>query len=967
MNQIFNSFRAQPSTMSDQVLLFSGLLPPSLAGRDALPETEELRELFIHYWRGLRGRAWPWPQLESTEALLRSDNNVARLIDAGNEFLTVATDDWNSHGRGLRVEINVPNVYDPIALYATLLRAGAHSAFIRRENEGEMAWSWPLRIGLAGQSTLFSRVSANSSLRPLFQAYDYDRAPLRLNLLLSEMSLAEFTASMEQRRLRSKTDSVVILGGLGNTDAPVWQLLSNLSVSTGAQGVFILDSLELRHVQSCGEQLITLLSHDLPIDSAAAALSKAFNLPVLSWATRSLVEATSVREQGRMLARRLREMGDTRLRLPSDAFRLGAEKRSGSLQSRGVFDIDRRTISAKRISASELADNVERSLERPGEKTVGGTPPLRFDSESGGAQSVAALTNATSKEIDLDAARREERQLQARVETPEGTIITGQARMLQSTEYVASVFIGAINPTYIQVHQPFKSPTPDSPVLLDVLFWESPASPEPQRAQLALPVHGDTGVARFPFKTAADQSTFSARIAVYHGNRNLQTGLLTGVVGNEPAALSFSPDATPLTKFVGLTDRAGIDASIILNDDASGNMYAYVKSNGAAAAVNVSDEKPSLEVDVDLSREESLVKIKEALGRAITRITTNPEDYSDLSKEGSQKLLLELAKRGSVLRTRLQNHSLMKHLFDDVKYIQIVSAHVDAFFPIEYLYDGEAPENQAKLCDGPESACKALLSGECCGAVKDNDAGVICPLRFWSLNKVIERHAHLPEHTSLDGKFQLRSDPVSGRNKLLNPLRCAVLGASVDADASEKDTVKNLCTDLDNVLVNKAVPATDWKSWIRNVEQLHPNLLVLLPHHEQELGSDLLEIGGDKLESTLIKAKHVKSTKDPDARPIVLLMGCRTDSAKIDLEGFVPAFQDAGAVIIVSTIATILGRHAGPAAAAIVQELKKQEGNAEATFGDVMLAVRRRLLAAGVPMVLGLTSYGDADWRIGTG
>ena len=75
--------------------------------------------------------------------------------------------------------------------------------------------------------------------------------------------------------------------------------------------------------------------------------------------------------------------------------------------------------------------------------------------------------------------------------------------------------------------------------------------------------------------------------------------------------------------------------------------------------------------------------------------------------------------------------------------------------------------------------------------------------------------------------------------------------------------------------------------------------------------------------------------------------------------------MDAGAVIIVSTIATILGRHAGPAAAAIVQELKAQEGNTNTTFGDVMLAVRRRLLADGIPMVLGLTSYGDADWRIG--
>src|SRR5262249_54848460 len=159
---------------------------------------------------------------------------------------------------------------------------------------------------------------------------------------------------------------------------------------------------------------------------------------------------------------------------------------------------------------------------------------------------------------------------QARVETPAGRAITGKARLLPAREYVASVFIGAIDPAYLGLDQSFKSPAPDSPVLLDVLFWESQASPEPQLAQLTLPVRGDTGIASFPFRTAADQSAFSARIAVYHGNRNLQTGLLKGFVGNEPAALRFMLDATPLTKFVGLTDRAGIDASIIVNDDASG-------------------------------------------------------------------------------------------------------------------------------------------------------------------------------------------------------------------------------------------------------------------------------------------------------------------------------------------------------------------------------------------------------------
>jgi hypothetical protein len=132
MNQIFDSFHNQPFSLPDRELLFSGLLPPHLASRDTLPETDELRELFIEYWRGLRGRAWPWRKPESTERLLRSAFEVMRLLDAGNEFLKVATEDWDAHGRGLRIEINISDEDDAIALYATLLRAGAHSDLIRR-------------------------------------------------------------------------------------------------------------------------------------------------------------------------------------------------------------------------------------------------------------------------------------------------------------------------------------------------------------------------------------------------------------------------------------------------------------------------------------------------------------------------------------------------------------------------------------------------------------------------------------------------------------------------------------------------------------------------------------------------------------------------------------------------------------------------------------------------------------------
>jgi hypothetical protein len=947
----------------EQLLLFTGLLPPRLARRATLPDVEELSQLLIENWRKLQGRAWPWRGRESTLRLLKSPDDIATLLEAGNRLLNVTSNDWNNLGRGLRLEANTLPDPEPIELYGALLRGGADSVFLRWKDEGEMSWSWPLRIALAHDSKLLHQIDPENSLHSLFKTFNYENAPMRANVLFYEGSLSTAAEMLEH----AQTDSVIIFGGLDEAGVKSGRFASQISESTGAQAVVCFEPWVLDKADNLSAALIANLSHDLPIDSAVGRLSREFGIPVISWATRSFAEVTSVREQGRILARRLQELGRAPLRIATDELRSAINIDTPTPIGLEVFHIEPRAV--RRVAARDLGNQIADRIDpQIGVGMVqGGLEPLEFHQESAGAKTLATLSNATAKQKDKETARQDDRHLQVRVETPGGRSIRNQARMLPAREYVAAVFIGALNPAFLGLNKPLKAPPQpdDKPLLLDVLFWEPQASPEPKIAQLSLPARGNTSVATFPFRTAENQSNFSARIAVYHRNRNLQTGLLRGRVGDEPAELQFTPDAMPLTKFVGLADRAAIDVSIIVNDTPDGEMQAYVYRDGQAAVAPVSDEKPPLSVNVDPSTDASLAGITQTLGRAITRITNEPEEYEDLTKEGSRTLLIELAQHGHALLTRLRKHSEMADLFDKADYIQIVSAHVDAFFPIEYLYDGKPPRDNATVCNGCDPEGKALLSGQCCGAYDANPSITVCPLRFWSLSKVIERHAHLPEHTRLDGKFQLRSYPLSARNRLLDPLAGAVLAASKDAATEDKDVVKKLITNLDAVLRTKSVSATNWRSWTDSVETTQPHLLVLLPHHEQEGGFDFLEIGGDKLKSVLIDKEHVRSSKDDDASPIVLLIGCQTNSAKVDLESFVPSFQDAGAVIIVSTIATILGRHAGPAATAIVQELKKQEGDPNATFGKVMLEVKRKLLAAGIPMVLGLTSYGDADWRIG--
>ena len=96
----------------------------------------------------------------------------------------------------------------------------------------------------------------------------------------------------------------------------------------------------------------------------------------------------------------------------------------------------------------------------------------------------------------------------------------------------------------------------------------------------------------------------------------------------------------------------------------------------------------------------------------------------------------------------------------------------------------------------------------------------------------------------------------------------------------------------------------------------------------------------------------------------MLLIGCETTFAKVQFDDFVSAFRFAGAKVVVSTVATILGRHAAPAAQRLTELIDELTRAGPIRVGEVLLAARRSLLAEGMPMALGLTAYGDADWRL---
>jgi hypothetical protein len=524
----------------------------------------------------------------------------------------------------------------------------------------------------------------------------------------------------------------------------------------------------------------------------------------------------------------------------------------------------------------------------------------------------------------------------------------GQPRRVESAlrpegMYHAEVRIGLSDDDWMSVREPFptpeETPEPKGHRLL-LVFWEPRVSPEPQIQRLWLPSVGSSESRRFSFRIGANVETIAARITVFHANRVLQTGLLRASVRGKGQP-TFELDATPRTRLEGLADRSLFDVSLVLDHDDEVTPHLTAASGDKAVVLSL-DDGP-------------LRDLTELLGRQISKIADDPDRYEGLESPGSVELLRSLARVGATVHDHLCRHTGLVRLAD-ARRIHITSAKAESFLPAELLYRFRPPSETAVLCP---HALEALAAGDCGGDCPADKRQTVCPLGFWGLSRVIERHAHRAEDQQrISGDFELRAEPVRGQS-LLALAGSALLAASDKTTLVKKDAVTQL---LDKLRARgRAELAKTWMEWEEHIRSDQPRLLILLPHHARDAeGFEFLEIGEkDRLGTVDIWDEKVRVLKG--LHPVVLLMGCETNLTRISFDNPVSRFQDHGAAVVVSTIATILGRHASPATAILVELLDGMADGAS-TLGDVMLRLRRRLVAQATPMALGLTSYGDADW-----
>lgn len=357
--------------------------------------------------------------------------------------------------------------------------------------------------------------------------------------------------------------------------------------------------------------------------------------------------------------------------------------------------------------------------------------------------------------------------------------------------------------------------------------------------------------------------------------------------------------------------------------------------------------------------EKSLVRRRAAVGVGDTEPLLDADDAEVLT------LLRDMARHGAVLY-----NSLRAQGFEDPgERIQLLNREPRAYVPLEFVYDRGYPADDARLCDGWK---EALLSDELtcpvCSQVQLADdqrdwVPTICPLGFWSLQKIIER---LDPESEVDETGTVNTSVPRPDRRNLPVMDTTLFASSHRVPENERQATWQALQQC----FPDPIPAEDWLEWKKAVKDKHPPLLLVLPHHDAQAALDYLEIGDQTLPPQMGRLSRGQLTDlyvNPDRiepGPIVLLLGCQTGAqTEVGYVRLARRFQQLHISIVLGTLAKILGRHAAPVARELVSQLVAVE-DPNVDFGTIMRRVRRRMLANGYLMALCLVALGDAEWRL---
>ena len=515
-------------------------------------------------------------------------------------------------------------------------------------------------------------------------------------------------------------------------------------------------------------------------------------------------------------------------------------------------------------------------------------------------------------------------------------------------------------------------PPNESEHQLTLMLHEPTYCPQPKLKEILLPEWGPSSEAHFCFTPDA-AGLFEGRITVLHRGRVLQTAMLRAEVfssralvgpGNE---ICLRDEVRVRRDWTSLDKREEFDLAIVCNHDGHETPRMTSVGAGRAWANDLSTIGAALEV----------------INTSLSEVAMSTKDYKDgLDKGKNPTLLTTLASAGHQLFGDLVVFQLDKNstgdialLSDQLTNVQIVSTREDSIVPLEFIYDYGAPEVGAIVCPHHRAALhRGRCDADCVG--KLDPAKHVCPMGFWGVRLVIERHVFDASRSSnAEGELVVEVEATAARSRL-DIRRRALLSYS---DRVATATVAPLIGVLNDNTQFPVHVAKSWDLWADNVLQFGPSLLVAFPHNDGAGLNRSLEVQGMPFQTRLIhfydlpRSKVTASTKwhvraPHDSPPIVFLLGCDTTGTATDFGSHVKAFKRGGAAVVVSTVATVFGEHAVTVGTTIIAELLKRSASASldagqpGRLGEVLRDAKRQALLNSLPMAMCVVAFGDADW-----
>lgn len=566
-------------------------------------------------------------------------------------------------------------------------------------------------------------------------------------------------------------------------------------------------------------------------------------------------------------------------------------------------------------------------LVRPDEGLTMAEPPLavldelvggRFDSETGEASGVLPHL----EELDhLVEEQREGRLLQAYVGPLAESWTAPPDNVLRRGGNTVAVFVGPAEAAALSAgeisDEALGFTAGATSVRLTVIL--SPLDPvgAPVRAELDVPRLGRSADVRLRLAVPGDTTTVHARLTVLHRNRVIQTALLTGDVDGAPARLHER--VVLWDDFGHLDDRRAFDRSFVLNHT-SGTPAIATFAHGTGVTIGDTDE---------VSRVSA--RIRDLLIAAAQQRST---------ADGALTTFIELAVEGRSLHGELTGRL---RRIGDPKRIQIVSTRPSWFLPLEFVYDREAPDDDASLCD-------RWAGGDECGPgcfADEHDRSVVCPSVFWGMSRVIERE-YVDAGDEAGTAFLVGPAPERERTRII--ARRSVLAASVKVAKEDVSATAAL-------LGVEAL--TSWEAWEQAIAAEDTDLLILMPHTDAK--QDTLEISRKKLRGGRIEARYVTGRRK--VTPVVVLFGCDTSGSGDNPAGYAAKFKRADAGVVFATLTMVLGSHAAAMSQRLATYLLDQSRSA-VPMGEALTQFRRESVRAGLLAALSVTAYGDTDWRV---